>query len=99
MDISCVLAALLLIFPQEKNTVESLGLCENAYCNFLFKIVLIKLSEKICSHWCALIFAAKSSVTLEKICQLKCEILKLCDLLASIDRARWLFLFYFGLSL
>lgn len=66
---------------------------------FLFKTVLIKLSEKIYSYWWTIMLAMKSCVTQEKIWQLKWEILKLYDLLARIDCARWLFLFYFGLSL
>lgn len=74
MDISCVLAALLLMYPQEKPR-EGLSLCENAY-SILF--------EKICSHRSTIILAVKSSVTREKSCQLKCEILILYDLLARI---------------
>ena len=60
MEISFVLAASLWSMFRQEKTQEALSLCS---LHLLFKIVLIKLSEKICSHWSTIILAAKSSVT------------------------------------
>lgn len=63
VDISCVLAALLLMNNHENFWVH---VCESAYW----------LSENISNHT-TVILSVKGSITLENICQLKCKILKM----------------------
>ena len=97
MEISFVLAASLWSMFYSGKTQEASSLCS---LHLLFKIVLIKLSEKIRSHWSTIILAAKSSLSGGgEICQLKfgdCMnfFFFFFFFACKIDRACWLFLFY-----
>lgn len=88
MDISCVLAALLLMFPYENHDSTWVHVHENVYW----------LSENSSSHY-TVILALKGSITLKRLCQLKCKISIICNLLTRTDCAHWLFQFSFRLSL
>ncbi len=76
-------------------TWDGLCLCENAYSIFFFYLRLFWSSYLKRSAASGLPSSQqwKAQSLGQKICQLKCEILKLYDLLARIDRARWLYLF------
>lgn len=76
---------------KKKTHDEARSFWENACSHFLFfiffnlRLLWSSYLRRICSHW-SYLSSEKSSVTREKICQLKWEILKLYDLLARIDR-------------